>query len=145
MRISDLLNEGPMGTIANATGMSGATAGQMFKSAALGALGLKNTQNQYQQKHAIGSYNWDNAQEIVKQLGIKQGQDFQIGPNQKVKITKIDNTGATYIDPNTKLPVVLGKDALQGIAQRQQAVQTMAQMGQQPSQATQPPAQQKVQ
>jgi hypothetical protein len=54
--------------------------------------------------------------------------DFEINPGEKVKITKVDNAGATYIDRKTGLPLQLGKDALIGLSQRQQAVQTVAQM-----------------
>lgn len=130
MRINELFSEGVGGTIAQGMGVSGASVGQAMKSAALGALGLKNTQNQYQQKNAIGAYDHNNASQLIKQLGIKQGMDFELQPNQKVRITKVDNLGATYIDPKTKLPTTLGPDALAGIAQRQQAIQTVAQMGQ---------------
>lgn len=137
MKINELFNEGVAGTMAQGMGVGGATLGQAMKSAALGALGLKNTQQQFQQKHSIGAFSGTNASELVKQLGIKQGMDFEIAPNQRVKITKVDNNGATFVDPKTNLPTVLGVDALTGIAQRQQALQTVAQMGQ--------PAQQKVQ
>lgn len=130
MRINELFTESVAGTMAQGMGVGGATLGQAMKSAALGALGLKNTQQQFQQKHAIGAFSGNNASELVKQLGIKQGMDFEISPNQKVKITKVDNTGATFLDPKTNLPTVLGVDALSGIAQRQQALQTVAQMGQ---------------
>ena len=58
----------------------------------------------------------------------EEENNFKIGDNVKVKITKVDNTGATFVDPKTNLPTVLGKDALQGLAQRQQALQTVAQM-----------------
>lgn len=133
MRINELFSEGVGDAIKTGMGVAGASVGQAMKSAALGALGLKNTQNQFQQKHGIGGYqpyDSQNTQQLVKQLGIKQGMDFQIAPNQKVRITKVDNHGATYIDPATKLPVLLGGEALTGIAQRQQALQTVAQMGQ---------------
>ena len=135
MRIQDLLSEAGIGsTIAGAVGGTGATLGQAMKTAALKGLGLNNTADQYQQKNALGAYSGANASELVKQLGIKQGMDFQLAPNQKVKITKVDNMGATYVDPTTKLPTVLGVDALTGIAQRQQAVQQVAQMQQQQKQ-----------
>jgi len=130
MRINELFSEGVASTIGQGMGMAGASLGQAMKSATLGAMGLKNTQQQYNQKNAIGAYSGNNASELVKQLGIKQGMDFEVAPNQKVKITKVDNNGATFVDPKTKLPTVLGVDALIGIAQRQQAVQTVAQMGQ---------------
>jgi hypothetical protein len=135
MRIQDFLSEaGTMGvgqTIAGATGNTGASMGQMMKTAALKGLGLGNTADAFQQKHAIGAFSGQNASELVKALGIKQGMDFQLGPSQKVKITKVDNTGATFIDPATKLPTTLGVDGLSGILQRQQAVQQVAQMQQQ--------------
>jgi hypothetical protein len=139
MKISDLLDEGVGDAIKTGMGVAGASMGQAMKSAALGALGLKNTQQQYQQKHAIGSYDWNNAGKLMQQLGIKQGMDYEIGPGQKVKIVKTDNLGATYIDPKTKLPLRLDKDALQSIGQRQQALQTVASIGQQSATATQPP------
>lgn len=136
MKIQDLLSEaGTIGsTVAGSLGGAGATMGQAMKTAALKGLGLNNTADQYQQKNALGAYSGGNASELVKQLGLKQGMDFQIAPNQKVKITKVDNNGATFIDPNTKLPTTYGVDALSGILQRQQAVQQVAQMQQQQKQ-----------
>jgi hypothetical protein len=91
-------------------------------------MGLNNTANAQAEKGKFGAYSYDNASELVKQLGIKPGMDFEINPGEKVKITKVDNAGATYIDRRTGLPLQLGKDALIGLSQRQQAVQTVAQM-----------------
>jgi hypothetical protein len=130
MRINEVLGEaGALGTIASGIGAAGASSlGQVAKNAALGALGLKNTQNAYQSNNKIGAYSGQNASQLIKDMGIKAGMDFEISPGQKVKITKVDNTGATYVDPKTNLPLQLGSDALLGISQRQQAVQTVAQM-----------------
>lgn len=139
MRIQDLLSEaGALGTagssITGAIGGAGAGVGQAMKVAALKGLGLGNTADQFQQKHAIGAHNYANAAEYVKQLGIKQGMDFEMSPGQKVKITRVDATGASYVDPNTGLEQILGANALKNISQRQQAVQQVAQMQQQQKQ-----------
>jgi hypothetical protein len=131
MRINEVLSEaGVLGTVAQGLGPSGATSVmQVAKNAALGALVGKHSQAAYQQNNKLGAYSGQNASELVKQLGIKAGMDFELAPGQKVKITKVDNSGATYLDPKTNLPLQLGSDALMGISQRQQALQTVSQRG----------------
>jgi hypothetical protein len=130
MKISDLLSEAGIGaSIAQGLGVGGASLKQAAGNLALGALGLKNMQAADAQNKKIGAYQYSNANELIKQLGIKPGMDFEINPGEKVKITKVDGSGATYVDRRTGLPLQLGKDALIGISQRQQAMQTVAQMG----------------
>jgi hypothetical protein len=129
MRINEVLSEaGAIGTVAKGLGVGGAGIGQALGNLALKGMGLNNTANAQAEKGKFGAYSYDNASELVKQLGIKPGMDFEINPGEKVKITKVDNAGATYIDRRTGLPLQLGKDALIGLSQRQQAVQTVAQM-----------------
>ena len=130
MRINEVLSEaGVIGTVAKGLGVQGAGIGQALGNLALKGMGLNNTANAQAEKGKFGAYNYDNASELVKQLGIKPGMDFEINPGEKVKITKVDNAGATYIDRRTGLPLQLGKDALIGLSQRQQALQTVAQIG----------------
>jgi hypothetical protein len=130
MRINEVLSEeGAMATVAQGLGVRGAGALQGAANLGLKALGFKNTAAAQEKKYSFGSYQYDNANELIKQLGIKAGTDFEINPGEKVKITKVDGSGATYMDRRTGLPLQLGKDALIGIAQRQQAMQTVAQMG----------------
>jgi hypothetical protein len=141
MKIQDLFEDpipskpsslGVGGTIKAATGNAGASLGQMAKTAALKGLGFKNTADAYQQKNKIGQYAdqsqqiggvSQNPSQLVQQLGLKQGMDFEVSPGVKVRIDKIDNTGAQYTDPNTKLPVTLGSKGLGQILQTQQALQ----------------------
>ena len=130
MRINEVLSEaGAIGTVAKGLGVGGASVGQALGNLALKGMGLNNTANAQAEKGKFGAYSYDNASELVKQLGIKPGMDFEINPGEKVKITKVDNAGATYIDRRTGLPLQLGKDALIGLSQRQQALQTVAQIG----------------
>jgi hypothetical protein len=130
MRINEVLSEaGAIGTVAKGLGVGGAGIGQALGNLALKGMGLNNTANAQAEKGKFGAYSYDNASELVKQLGIKPGMDFEINPGEKVKITKVDNAGATYIDRRTGLPLQLGKDALIGLSQRQQALQTVAQIG----------------
>jgi len=148
MRINEVLStEGVLGNIGNKIGNTLSGVGQTFadKAGVGGATSFKqallskglgmispSAQAAYNKNNAIGDYSYDNASDIIKKLGIKPGIDFEINPGEKVKITKVDGTGATYMDRRSGLPLQLGKDALIGIAQRQQqqqAVQTVAQMG----------------
>ena len=130
MKISDLLSEeGVMGTVAKGLGVSGAGFGQGFANLGLNALGFKHAARTHQEIGGFGDYQYNNATELIKQLGIKPNMDFEINPGEKVKITKVDGSGATYQDNRTGMPLQLGKDALITIAQRQRAMQTVAQMG----------------
>jgi hypothetical protein len=145
MRINEVLStEGVLGNIGNKIGNTLSGVGQTFaqKAGVDGATSFKqallskglgmispSAQAAYNKNNAIGDYSYDNASDIIKKLGIKPGIDFEINPGEKVKITKVDNAGATYIDRRTGLPLQLGKDALIGLSQRQQALQTVAQIG----------------
>jgi hypothetical protein len=145
MRINEVLStEGVLGNIGNKIGNTLSGVGQTFaqKAGVGGATSFKqallskglgmispSAQAAYNQNNAIGDYNYANASDIIKKLGIKPGIDFEINPGEKVKITKVDGTGATYMDRRSGLPLQLGKDALIGIAQRQQQAMQTAQMG----------------
>ena len=130
MKISDLLSEAGVGSsIAQGLGVGGAGLLKGAVNLGLKAAGLNSTADAHAKNNAIGAYQYSNANELIKQLGIKPGMDFEINPGEKVKITKVDGSGATYVDRRTGLPLQLGKDALIGISQRQQAMQTVAQMG----------------
>ena len=140
MRINEVLStEGVLGSIGNTIsgaasgvakgiGVGGATLRQAITSKAIGMIS-PSAQAAYNQNKNIGANQYANASELIKQLGIKAGTDFEINPGEKVKITKVDGSGATYMDPRTGLPLQLGKDALIGIAQRQQQAMQTAQMG----------------
>jgi hypothetical protein len=101
----------------------GASLSQTLKYKVLGGLGLGNTADQYAKKHSIAGYAGNNASEIIKQIGqiekkpITAPSDFYINPSKKIKITKVDNTGLHYTDPNTGLDSILGTTALQQIYQ----------------------------
>lgn len=138
MRINEVLAEFGQGAYA------GATVGQAMKLGALKALGLGNTADQFSKKHAIGGYAGSNASEIIKQLGqldkkpITAPSDFYVNPTTKIKITKVDNTGLHYTDPNTGLDSILGPTALQQIYQQRAALQgAMASMQNKPGQPAQ--------
>jgi hypothetical protein len=125
MRINEVLSEvGAMGSVAQGLGVGGAGVAAGAANLGLKALGFNKTADAQEKKYSFGAYQYDNANELIKQLGIKAGTDFEINPGEKVKITKVDGSGATYMDRRTGLPLQLGKDALIGIAQRQ-----LAQMG----------------
>jgi hypothetical protein len=161
MRIQDLLNEdipynqlptaGAGTTFKAAMGMNTnksmlGNLGAMAKVGAAKALGLNNVAGELEKRAGVGSAAVNpigqgssnvNPQQLIKQLGIKQGTDFQIDPKTKVKITKIDQVGAHYTDPKNGLPTILGADGLTRMLQQQQAIQTLQQQ-QAANQTTQP-------
>lgn len=110
------------------------------------AAGLNNVATGIQQKAGVGAYannplemgQIQNPQELVKILGFKQGATFQLNPQQKVKIDKIDQHGVHFMDPKTGMPTTYGADALNKMYQQQQLVQAQQQAQQAQKNLTQP-------